>query len=68
MIFDPNKEQIRSAKTHHQNCDYSLFEGWKIKGSVETVLSRGKVIIENNQYNGKPGEGKFIKRGACAMA
>ena len=57
-----------SAKTHHMNCDYSLFEGWRIKGKPETVLSRGKVIIENNQYKGKPGEGKFLKRGQCATA
>jgi dihydropyrimidinase len=67
VIFDPNRERMLSAKTHHMNCDYSLFEGMKIKGYPETVLSRGKVIIENNEYKGKPGEGKFIKRGACAQ-
>jgi dihydropyrimidinase len=66
VIFDPNKEQTRSAKTHHQNCDYNLFEGMKIKGAVETVLSRGKTIIENGQYTGKPGDGQFLKRGPCA--
>ncbi|HEX3358943.1 MAG TPA: dihydropyrimidinase [Tepidisphaeraceae bacterium] len=66
VIFDPNKERTISAKTHHMNCDYSLFEGMKIKGYPETVLSRGKVIIENNEYKGKPGEGQFIKRGECA--
>jgi dihydropyrimidinase len=49
------------------NCDYSLFEGMKIKGYPETVLSRGKVIIENNEYKGKPGDGKFIKRGTCVQ-
>src|SRR5256714_7874867 len=67
VIFDPNKERVLSAKTHHMNCDYSLFEGMKIKGSPETVLSRGKVIIENNEYKGRAGEGQFIRRGACAQ-
>src|SRR5947209_2725958 len=66
VIFDPNKEQVRSAKTHHMNCDYSLFEGMKIKGTVETVLSRGKVIVENRNYVGRLGEGQFLKRGRCA--
>jgi dihydropyrimidinase len=65
VIFDPDRERTISAKTHHMNCDYSLFEGFKIKGMPETVLSRGKVVIENNQYVGKPGDGKFLKRGAC---
>jgi dihydropyrimidinase len=68
VIFDPEKTQVRSAKTHHMNCDYSLFEGMKVKGVVESVLSRGKVIIQDNEYKGRPGEGKFIKRGHCATA
>jgi len=66
VIFDPSKERTLSAKTHHMNCDYSLFEGMRIKGYPETILSRGKVIVENNEYKGNPGEGKFIKRGRCA--
>jgi dihydropyrimidinase len=68
VIFDPDKERTISCKTHHMNCDYSLFEGWKIRGEPQTVLSRGKVIIQDGQYKGKPGEGKFIKRGPCATA
>ena len=49
------------------NCDYSLFEGMQIKGQPETVLSRGKVIVEDGQYKGSPGDGRFIKRGSmCA--
>jgi dihydropyrimidinase len=63
VLFDPEKEQVRSARTHHMNCDYNLFEGMKIKGTVETVLSRGKVIVENGNYVGHPGEGQFLKRG-----
>jgi dihydropyrimidinase len=32
---------------------------------VETVLSRGKVVIENGEYQGKAGDGRFLKRGTC---
>jgi dihydropyrimidinase len=66
VIFNPDTKRTISAKTHHMNCDYSLFEGMQIQGAVETVLSRGKTIVENNQYLGKPGDGKFLKRGQCA--
>lgn len=68
VLFDPTKQQTRSAKTHHTNCDYNLFEGMTIKGVVDTVLSRGKVIIENNTYTGSKSDGQFLKRGACATA
>jgi len=66
VIFDPNREQTISASTHHMRVDYSAYEGWKLKGVTETVLSRGKVIVENNEWKGKTGEGKFIKRGTFA--
>lgn len=65
VIFDPEKEQTISAKNHHMNVDYSAYEGKTIKGVVETVLSRGKVVIENGEYKGKPGDGRFLKRGTC---
>lgn len=62
VIFDPNQEQAISAKTHHMNVDYSAYEGWKVEGVTETVLSRGKTIIEHGKYIGRPGEGQFLKR------
>jgi dihydropyrimidinase len=63
VLFDANKERTLSAKTHHMNCDYSLFEGWKIKGSPEVVLSRGKVIVDRGSYVGRKGDGQFLRRG-----
>src|SRR5436309_5743084 len=65
VIFDPDKEQTISAATHHMNVDYSAYEGKKIRGVVETVLSRGRVVIENGGYKGKAGDGQFLKRGTC---
>jgi dihydropyrimidinase len=65
VIFDPDGEQTISAATHHMNVDYSAYEGRTIKGVVETVLSRGRVVIENGEYKGKPGDGQFLKRGTC---
>ena len=62
VIWDPNKEHIISAKTHHMNVDYSMYEGMKIKGNAEIVLSRGKVIVENRNFKGTAGRGNFIKR------
>lgn len=65
VIFDPEKTQTISADTHHMNVDYSAYEGKTITGVVETVLSRGRVVIENGEYKGKAGDGAFLKRGTC---
>src|SRR5712691_7246515 len=66
VIFDPNQEQTLSVTTSHMNVDYNAYEGKKIKGVVETVLSRGQVVIENGEYKGKAGSGRFLKRSAFA--
>jgi len=65
VIFDANKDQTLSVKTHHMNVDYSAYEGKKIKGVVETVLSRGAVVIDKGEFKGKSGNGQFLKRGEC---
>jgi dihydropyrimidinase len=65
VIFDPDKEQTLSVETQHMNVDYNTYEGKRIRGVVETVLSRGRVVIENGEYKGKPGDGQFLKRGTC---
>jgi dihydropyrimidinase len=62
VIFDPQVEITISASTHHMNIDYNAYEGMQVKGVTETVLSRGKVIIDKGAYRGTPGEGKFLKR------
>ena len=63
VIFDPRAQQTISASTHHMNVDYSAYEGMTIRGAVKTVLARGRVVIEDGNYTGKPGDGEFLKRG-----
>jgi dihydropyrimidinase len=62
VVFDPNEEQTISAKTHHMRVDYSMFEGIRVKGIPKIVLSRGRTVIENGRFAGKPGTGQFLKR------
>jgi dihydropyrimidinase len=62
VIFDPDKKHVLSAATHHMRTDYSCYEGLEIDGGVDTVLSRGKVIIGGNEYKGRKGDGQYLKR------
>ncbi len=65
VIFDPEKEHTFGVDAEHMNVDYSSYEGWKMKGKVETVIQRGRVVIENGEHKGKAGDGRFLKRGTC---
>jgi dihydropyrimidinase len=62
VVFDPNEEQVISAKTHHMRVDYSMFEGIRVKGMPKTVLSRGRVVIEDGKFVGRAGAGQFVRR------
>jgi dihydropyrimidinase len=62
VVFDPNKEEVISAKTHHMRVDYSMFEGIRIKGAPRVVLSRGRTVIEKDLFVGRAGAGEFLRR------
>ena len=64
VIWDPAAAYTISAKTHHMRVDYSMFEGYEIRGNAKTVLSRGEVIVDNNQFLGTPGRGNYLRRTA----
>ncbi|MDI6767666.1 MAG: dihydropyrimidinase [Bacteroidota bacterium] len=62
VVWDPNAEHIINARTHHMRVDYSLYEGFKVNGMAEVVISRGEVIIDKGRWLGNIGRGEYIKR------
>ncbi|MEU3830630.1 dihydropyrimidinase [Streptomyces sp. SID486] len=65
VVYDPHAEQVMSAETHHMNVDYSAYEGKRVTGRVETVLSRGELVIDRREYTGHAGHGVFTPRSTC---
>jgi dihydropyrimidinase len=62
VIFDPHRSVTLSARTLHMKVDYSPYEGRRVTGAADTVLSRGRLVIENGAFVGRPGAGSFLKR------
>ena len=62
VIFDPARKHTISARTHHMRVDYSMFEGIEVTGMPDVVLSRGRVVVEGNEFRGHRGAGNFLKR------
>ena len=67
VIFDPKRKHIISAKTHHMRVDYSMFEGIQVTGMPEVVLSRGKVVMQDDKFLGHAGQGEFLRRATYAQ-
>jgi dihydropyrimidinase len=65
VVYDPNGTTILGVATHHMNMDYSAYEGTVVRGKVDTVMSRGSVVVRDGEYAGTKGHGKFLRRGEC---
>ena len=64
VIFDPEETHTISAETHHSNVDYSLFEGREVTGRVNKVFSRGRLIVDGDEWKGRAGMGEYLHRSA----
>jgi dihydropyrimidinase len=64
VLWNANVDHLISAATHHMRVDYSMFEGFKVKGNASTVLSRGEVIVQNGKFLGRAGRGRYLRREA----
>ena len=64
VVWDPEGSRTISAKTHHQNVDFNIFEGKTVKGIPTHTISRGKVVWANGELNVEQGAGQYINRPA----
>jgi len=62
VVYDPARRRTISARTHHMDVDYSCYEGREVTGGPDVVLSRGRVIVENSEWHGEKGWGRFLRR------
>ena len=62
VVFDPDAEAVISARTHHMNVDYNLYEGMRVKGVPKVVIVNGRVLVEDGEYTGLPAGGRFLRR------
>jgi dihydropyrimidinase len=62
VIFDPARVKYIAPDTLHERAGWTPYEGLEVTGWPRTVLLRGQVIVEDEQYVGNPGDGRFVAR------
>ena len=57
-------EMVRTVKASELGsfADYSLYEGWELKGWPVMTMVRGEVVMDSGKLAGEPGFGEFIRR------
>ena len=62
VLWDPERERVLSARTHHMRVDYNLFEGMRVRGAPAAVWVRGSQVIDGEQVVAAAGTGRFLRR------
>jgi dihydropyrimidinase len=62
VVWDPEGSRTISAKTHHQNIDFNIFEGMTVKGVNTHTISQGRVVWADGQLDMERGSGRYIDR------
>lgn len=64
VVWDPEATRTISAATHHQNVDFSVFEGLTVRGCASHTLSRGRLVYADGRLDTTRGSGRYIERSA----
>ncbi len=62
VIWDPEKKLKYGVEVAQHRTDYNLYEGWELQGFPERVFLRGSCIVDQGEWRGNRGQGKFLKR------
>jgi dihydropyrimidinase len=61
-IWDPTRKVTLSDEMMHDLTGFSPFSGRTVTGWPEKVLLRGRVLVDGDTFNSKPGEGRLMLR------
>ncbi len=62
VVWDPAASKTISAKTHHQNIDYNIFEGMTVTGGASHTISQGNVVYADGKLDVERGAGRYVDR------
>ena len=62
VLWDPSAKYTITAASQSMHTDYSIFEGFAVKGNARQVFSRGECIVDGGKFIGRVGRGQFLRR------
>jgi dihydropyrimidinase len=62
VIIDPSKTLEVDYKTMETHADWSPYQGWRLSGFAETTFSRGRKIVDQYEFVGESGWGRWLPR------
>ena len=63
-LIDPSWRGRLSLSELHSACDYSLWDGWELRGRVRATVLRGQVLVRDGEWTGPVNCGEFVPASA----
>ena len=64
VVIDPNKRVRLTADVLHTRIDYSIYDDIRTQGYPVLTVSRGEIVMEDGEFVGQKGRGRFVSRTA----
>jgi len=62
VLFDPEESRTVDGRALHQGTDFSPFDGMTLHGWPSTVISRGRVVLDNGDFIDPGPVGGYLPR------
>jgi dihydropyrimidinase len=62
VLWDAAASRTISARTHHQNVDFNVYEGMEVTGLAATTISQGRIVWHQGDLRTTKGAGRYIDR------
>jgi dihydropyrimidinase len=62
VVWDPAGERTISARTHHQNVDFNVYEGMTVQGVARHTVSAGQLVWTDGDLRAVRGAGRYVDR------
>ena len=62
VLYDPAGDTFITAASLHSSAGYTPFEGMRVQGRIVATLRRGDLLVQDSQFVGEKGSGRYIKR------
>ncbi len=62
VVWDPQASRTISARTHHQNVDFNVYEGMEVTGLARHTVARGALVWTDGDLRAVRGAGRYVDR------
>lgn len=63
VLFDPHAERVITPSLLKSRADYSVYDGWHVRGWPAQTIRRGEIVFDGDAVLGRPGSGQLLHCG-----